>query len=483
MAHNDNVANVEPLYCSLSSRVCLASQYAYLQSAANEGKTLIQISEEHVHVAGDDGENEIEYQQAQNPDQRVRAESKKPEEAASDDKEEATSINLRLEQASRLVDRASNNQSNENRSEADKEGVAENNGIHSKKTEPEEKERSQTPTVEGYSDAFEGDYDIFFNLCFKPGTCSCSSCANVHADTVVAASVEHDNEEPIEDIFGLAPQNLGSTGPADSDEARRSDEIGGAEPDIESNIQKSVSSRTVEAESNQLEEDLFSGDDGQTFHGDQDRHSDTQHYGDEFELEEQSNSGIVLELENGPNEEQQHEDNLENLVEQRPAPSSNLASSNGIGAYNQSYKRNESDVNAKADDELLNFDDTEEVGEKDQSHAAFISTHLPEADGNETTKSDSALKETITVHEATTTTQNDVSPSETDSKFTSVGLRRLQSPLGQSLDGNLTEPAENAPTTPSGGKNGSKRKAVEDEDDFDLFNTSTPDKKRRRPSP
>ena len=38
---------VEPLYCSLSSRVCLASQYAYLAAAAHEGKTITEIIAEH----------------------------------------------------------------------------------------------------------------------------------------------------------------------------------------------------------------------------------------------------------------------------------------------------------------------------------------------------------------------------------------------------------------------------------------------------
>jgi hypothetical protein len=38
---------IEPLYCNLSSRVCLASQYAYLTAAAQEGKTITEITLEH----------------------------------------------------------------------------------------------------------------------------------------------------------------------------------------------------------------------------------------------------------------------------------------------------------------------------------------------------------------------------------------------------------------------------------------------------
>ena len=49
LSHNETVDKVEPLYCSLTSRVSLASQLAYIQSAAQEGRTFSDISAEHVH--------------------------------------------------------------------------------------------------------------------------------------------------------------------------------------------------------------------------------------------------------------------------------------------------------------------------------------------------------------------------------------------------------------------------------------------------
>jgi hypothetical protein len=47
LSHNENLEYIEPLYCNLSSRVCLASQYAYLTAAAQEGKTITEITLEH----------------------------------------------------------------------------------------------------------------------------------------------------------------------------------------------------------------------------------------------------------------------------------------------------------------------------------------------------------------------------------------------------------------------------------------------------
>lgn len=46
--HNENIQDVEPFYCNLSTRVCLATQYAYLSSSAQEGKMFSEIVAEHV---------------------------------------------------------------------------------------------------------------------------------------------------------------------------------------------------------------------------------------------------------------------------------------------------------------------------------------------------------------------------------------------------------------------------------------------------
>lgn len=48
LCHNDPDDPCQPLYCHLSSRVSLASQYAYLSSAGDEGKTYTEIVADHV---------------------------------------------------------------------------------------------------------------------------------------------------------------------------------------------------------------------------------------------------------------------------------------------------------------------------------------------------------------------------------------------------------------------------------------------------
>ncbi len=48
LCHNDEGQEVQPLYCQLSSRVSLATQYAYLASAGGEGKTYGEIAADHL---------------------------------------------------------------------------------------------------------------------------------------------------------------------------------------------------------------------------------------------------------------------------------------------------------------------------------------------------------------------------------------------------------------------------------------------------
>ena len=57
LCHNDEGHQVQPLYCYLSSRVSLASQYAYLASASTEGKTYTEIATLHMGSASPEGED------------------------------------------------------------------------------------------------------------------------------------------------------------------------------------------------------------------------------------------------------------------------------------------------------------------------------------------------------------------------------------------------------------------------------------------
>jgi hypothetical protein len=450
----------------------------------NEGKTLTQISEENMYGIGEDRGDEFEDKQAQVYDQVVPVESKEADESVSDDKKESTSIISEMEQALKSADvvkGGSDYQSNKEPSESDMHRTAVNNEIDPKKAEPEGEEQPLNPTVKGNSDGLEGDYDIFLNLCFKPGICSCSSCTNISTDVAAAAaSNTNECEEVAEDIFGDTARNPDATCLTDTNVAGNPDDI--EWPGIETNIQGSVSSRTLESEKDGPKEDSFSPANGQTFLGSSDDRTDIQHDEEDFELEEHNHSNVGLEMDDGLLDEPEHQNDHDDLDQGHAAPSSTFSLGNDIGAGGRSYGVNQDGAHAEADDELLNFDDLEEVqGEEDEKQRTSLSTH-PQVAGDEITNGTSALERAVNFHDVTTTPHNEILGPKGDLLSTTLEPRQIQSPIGQSNDDTSTETAGDPPTTPSGSKNGFKRKAVEDEDEFDLFDTATPDKKRRRPS-
>ncbi|KIY02230.1 uncharacterized protein Z520_02368 [Fonsecaea multimorphosa CBS 102226] len=69
LCNNNAGQAVQPLYCHLSSRVSLASQYAYLCSAGAEGKTYAEIAADHAEspeLEGDDAGEASHYEEPQN---------------------------------------------------------------------------------------------------------------------------------------------------------------------------------------------------------------------------------------------------------------------------------------------------------------------------------------------------------------------------------------------------------------------------------
>ncbi|KEF56264.1 uncharacterized protein A1O9_07845 [Exophiala aquamarina CBS 119918] len=69
LCHNDVDGPSEPLYCHLSSRVSLASQYAYLASAGADGKTYAEIAADHIDTPLEDSTHsagQVETRQDQN---------------------------------------------------------------------------------------------------------------------------------------------------------------------------------------------------------------------------------------------------------------------------------------------------------------------------------------------------------------------------------------------------------------------------------
>jgi hypothetical protein len=472
LAHNDNVTSVEPLYCSLHSRISLASQYAYLQSAADEGKTLTQILEEKTCLSGENGEEEREYEPLDvNGAVSPEAEGAGKPNIVNPRKDASTiperEISPALEDA---VNNAANRSGAHGPDVEPSEGgrddtVGENEDT--KEAEPRNKEQSPTSTVKGDSNGIEGDYGISLDLCFKPDICSCSSCANINTDIAVLVSETAENGQSTRDIPGDIAKGGGDSSLFKSNVAADPNETD--RPDIESNIQESVSSKTLEAENNQLEEDLFSQDNDQPFNNGHDESTDIQHDGVEnFELAEQKNRGTSDELDNEPSTTSDHPQEHDDFDRRYVAPSSTSDSSNETGARHDDPENDQGLAHAEGGDELLDFDD-ESLEQKTEETS--LSRDQITVLGNKNVRGD-----TIEAHE------NETSRPE---KILSPGMletRQNGSPVGQSTNTASTEPAEEAPTTPCGGKNGSKRKALDDEDEIDLLDAVTPDKKRRRPS-
>jgi hypothetical protein len=69
LCHNEEDHEVQPLYCHLSSRVSLASQYAYLASASREGRTYTAVAADHV----DSPDYESTAEVAQNSEEEDQA--------------------------------------------------------------------------------------------------------------------------------------------------------------------------------------------------------------------------------------------------------------------------------------------------------------------------------------------------------------------------------------------------------------------------
>jgi Protein of unknown function (DUF2420) len=456
LAHNDKIVNLEPLHCSLSSRVCLSSQYAYLQSAAKEGKTLTQIADENTFASAENGGDALTYQRAEDGDQEASTEFEHKAESVPSTKaadalpapNQAFNEDSRSDEVS-SPNRASSQQS-EGRSAEDSAAEPQQNNVDELRSAmPHDQEQSATSTVKGDEEDFEGEFDNSLDFCFLPSICFCSTCANILLDTAAVVS-DNDNDEIPEDLFARAVPSIDESRPTGSSTGQVPKDV--SQPGMESSRRDSVSSRTLETESNQLEEDLFNQNDDQL---------SEEEPGDSPEIQDGDVEDVEL-------EEQDFEDagfELDNRNGFQPDLVSAHHDLDSVDGQN--------DTRSEHDDELWNFGEegkNEEGQEENQQNS--LSTHQPENPPSEAPQND----------EGTDAYQYDLNRLKKDSSSQTNERYSNDSDLGQITNDTLTEAADDPPSTPSGGKNGSKRKAFEDEDDFDLLDTTTPDKKRRRPS-
>lgn len=276
LGHNDGSATVEPLYCSLSSRICLASQYAYLRSAANEGKTLMQILEastvasyqsEEIEAFGDDQlEDDVIETQFQQDSADYKDESEpfreKAENPTSSKPDQDAELKFANDDAVAVSSRNTNDVEGES-SHGSRSGPDEEINGQSQEEVRQERKPLMNSIVEKEQNDFKGDHESSFGICSKPDICSCSACASVSTGKAGPVSDKPEEGEIIEDLFS---GDIKAAVISDLMESKLvSNENNNEKNDCENSLQESVSSRTLEAENNQLELDIFSEDEGHAF--------------------------------------------------------------------------------------------------------------------------------------------------------------------------------------------------------------------------
>ncbi len=437
---------------------------------------------------GQDGENErdmLEYQPAELHGEEVSAASKGTNGVALENQEggdplesQPDAIHASINAGISSPARATSHESQIGPSGANQDEIKLSKKAASRDSVLQDNEQGSNSTVEEDSEKIQGDYDISLDLCFNPGVCSCSSCANKITDATTSVPDNQINEESTEDILHSDGQAARDSGLVESKSAMAQNDV--AESDIGNDQQDSVSSRTLEAENNHLEEDMFSQE-GHTSADDNSNlsanHADD---GEDFGLEEQTLEAAASSIDgtHGGQLKTRTESDLEQMT---AVP--NLSREGNVELPGEVREDSQESIHAEADDEFLNFADGQEDNElKEEKQEHSSSAYQSDAPEHEAVQNGNALNDFTDSHNATSANYDNPYRTEDESSWKALEHGRGQSPPRQTSNNTITKPPGDAPTTPSGGKNSSKRKALEDEDDFDLFDTATPEKKRRRPS-
>lgn len=459
--------------------MCLASQYSYLQSAANEGKTLTQILEENNFLSGEngiDGEDGTDGEEAdvhphevsvgsEDSGRVVRGEESEHVPSTAEREPVRESTNIYTKPGIKDNQRTTKG----GLAEADNDASEHEYGDW-KVMDPHEKDQSATSTVKGETNEFEGDYDIFQDLSLHLGSSWCLTRAKLKADNGISTSKKCDDEQSAGELLAAGSQVVGDHGGTESDAAENLTHM--EKPDIVNCTQESVSSRTIEAENSQPEDDTSSQNKNQTFGSAHGSLPETQFDdADEFGLEEEDYDDASSKVGNMQGGELYRGIESDDLAVEHVAPSSAYDPSNNASAPDEN-KDNRDSTYVENDDDILDFEGEEE-GRKEENG------QLP---GTETTYIGSAPNASIEAHDANETYDENPGHPENGSPARPRALSGSQVSPTHSMNSASGEPTEYSPNTPSGGQNGSKRKVLEDEDDFDLFDTFTPEKKRRRSS-
>jgi hypothetical protein len=468
LSHNDQTDSAEPLYCHLSSRVSLASQHAYLLSAAEQGKTFAEIAAEHLHShesspdVGEEVEDEdlveshtenhkdfeqdemaddgnLEPKEADIEDTNLEA-AQKPLDYPADEGSAAEEVFLNYDQ--------SNSNALDSRPEADGDYVA---GIA-------ENETSATSTVRGDELEPQGEYDPLPDICKAHGLCYCLDCdANMYTDFETSLD---DLAEPVN--VALIPGNYseddGEVLISNDDDAE--DEDGKAE--TQSAVEDTESSRTVEA-----------GDDtfDQTLNADAEAERESLvadpedfHDIDAEEPKDTTDELVDTDVQHQLSAESVQVDHLHGYDQDfQPVPQATQESAKSTTP---------TDVDSEFDpDEFLDVHGEEEGHE-------FLEQVAPFEPANNILENEASAQAVGHEDLFEVPRSNGIAHKAEGER---VAVRDEDDLLLGDDDAKASVLEGTPPATPSNSKI-SKRKIRDDEDDFDLLDSGTPDFKRRRPS-
>jgi hypothetical protein len=463
LCHNEQTEKVEPLYCHLSSRVSLASQHAYLLSAIEQGKAFTEIAAEHLH-SHDGSPNQWEE-----VDDVIESHNENHEDLGQDERDDDGDLvheNADLEDTHLGAEQDNldyHPQEGATTEYVPSEEESDSNALESRSetdyydvTGDAENETSATSTVRGDELEVQGEYDPLSDMCYADGLCYCLDCdANIYADF----DTSHDDLAESADILPIPGNDAEDTGEvAISIDDATQDEDSKAE--TQSAVGDTESSRTIEA-----------GDD--TF--DQIMNADP-------DAERESLIG-------------NHEDSNDNTSpEELEDRATQLGDTDG---QDQANSESVHDVNLHGDDHLLQ-DSAEfatNTAASDSKHNSDYILHVQAGgDHNGLSGQEAPVDETNGPAENETSAQGngqfDISPillskgmdhkarAEHGAIQTTVEEDDLF--LGDD-DANASTHEVTPPATPYGTKS-SKRKTRDNDDEFGLLESGTPDIKRRRPS-
>jgi hypothetical protein len=462
LCHNEQTEKVEPLYCHLSSRVSLASQHAYLLSAIGQGKAFTEIAAEHLH--SHDGSPD----QWEEVDDVIESHGENYEDLGQDERDDDGDLvheytdledtNLGAEQDNLYY----HPQEGATTEHVPSEEESDSNALESRPetddydvTGDAENETSATSTVRGDELEVQGEYDPLFDICYADGLCYCLDCdANMYADF----DTSHDDLAESADLPPIPGNDAEDTEEiAVSIDDATQGEDGKAE--TQSAVGDTESSRTIEA-----------GDDA---------------------FDHTMNADLDAERESLiDNHEDFHDSAGPKELEDR---ATGLDDTGGQDQVNSESVHN---VDLHGDDHLLQ-DSAEFATNTVASDSKHDSDHLlhAQAGGEHNGLSgQEALDETNGSAENETSTQGngqiDISPIPL-SKGMNYKARAEHGAIHTTVeeddlflgddDAKASTHEVTPPATPHGTKS-SKRKTRDDDDEFGLSESGTPDIKRRRPS-